>query len=338
MPPFERPADFAYDPDTEIEALRTYRATKPGRNIPQRSDDTLLLASWNIANLGDPGQPRDPQDYKVMAELISWFDIVAVQEVKQDIGAMRQLLAELPPSYDAVLTDTGGNNERLVYLYDSAKVERLELAGEIAVPPKDQRYVRLPGIEQKFRGFDRNPYAVGFRVAGMEVTIANAHLYFGSSSTRSENRRALETYALGRWADLNRKSRHAYTRNVIVIGDLNMPKKEKGDKIYDALTKRGLHLPRHTTRVGSTTGGKTHYDQLAFFPGQAGRSFVASGVFDFDGAVFADLWPADLPEGATTAQRAAYKDEVSYFKAFVKYHISDHRLLWARFNPAQITD
>ncbi|SFB08074.1 Endonuclease/Exonuclease/phosphatase family protein [Poseidonocella pacifica] len=317
MPPFPRPDPFDYDPAEEIAALEQWRQEQPGRAIPQRQPEKLLLASWNIANLGDPGQQRDPRDLDIMASLIGWFDLVALQEVKQDTTALQQIRARLPSSWRAIFTDKGGNNERLAFLYDSDAVELLELAGEIAVPPASARYIRLPGIDRKFDGFDRNPYAVAFRREGLRLTIANAHLYYGSSSTYHENRRALENYALGRWADLNRKSQFAYTRNVIVIGDLNMPKAEPGDLVFEALTRRGLFIPKHQTRIGTTTGGDTHYDQIAFFPGQAGAAFQTSGVFDFDGAVFSHLWEQ---EGRTR------------FDAFVRYHLSDHRLLWAQFD------
>lgn len=40
----------------QINALREYEATKPGRGIPDKASDRLLLATWNIANLGRPAQ------------------------------------------------------------------------------------------------------------------------------------------------------------------------------------------------------------------------------------------------------------------------------------------
>ncbi len=60
---------------------------------------------------------------------------------------------------------------------------------------------------------------------------------------------------------------------------------------------------------------------MAFFPGETGQEFVKSGVFDFDGAVFADLW-----QNPTRSQ--------ADFEAYVRYHVSDHRPLWAQFRTA----
>ena len=317
MPPFEAPAfSYDYDAPSQIAALRTWRDTEPGRAIPAKQTGHLLLGSWNIANLGDASQIRADRDIEVIAEMLSWFDLIAVQEVKEDLSDLTRVMAALPGSYDAVFSDEAGNSERMVFVYDSARVRRLQLAGEVAIPPASHRYIRIDGSDQKFRGFDRNPYTVAFDCEGFVITVANAHLYFGSGSKQSVNRRALETYALGRWADLRWKSGNAYSDNVVVIGDLNMPKAEIGDTVYDALTKRGLRIPPHQSRIGTTITEGKHYDQLAFFPGDAGAAYVADGVFDFDGAVFADLWQA---RGAGD------------FAAFTRYHISDHRPIWAQF-------
>lgn len=317
MPPFPSPDfSYSYDVDAEISRLRGWRDTKPGRAIPAKQAGRLLLGSWNIANLGDAEQSRGDDDCRLIAEIISWFDVIAVQEVKEDLADLGRVMAHLPASYRAIFSDMAGNDERMTYLYDSARAARLDLAGEVAVPPAAHRYIRIPGSEQKFTGFDRNPYVVAFQVEDFTLTVANAHLYFGSKSQHSVNRRALETYALGRWADLRRKRGRAYSDNVVVIGDLNMPKAEIGDEVYDALTKRGLHIPEHQSRIGTTITEGKHYDQLAFFPGEAGAAFLTDGVFDFDGGIFPDLWDS---RGA------------SDFEAFLRYHISDHRPIWAQF-------
>jgi len=52
MPPFPKPPfNFDYDVDSEINAMREYRDTKPGRAIPNKALDRLLIATWNVANL-----------------------------------------------------------------------------------------------------------------------------------------------------------------------------------------------------------------------------------------------------------------------------------------------
>jgi hypothetical protein len=225
----------------------------------------------------------------------------------------------LPDSYRALFSDAAGNNERLAYLYDSDKVTLLEKVGEIAIPPSDIRHIRLPGVEQRFDGFDRNPYIAAFQAESLTFLLVNVHVYFGSDRSKPDiDRRTLETFAIARWADLRRRSRNAYTPNIFPLGDFNLPKREPGDPVYDALTRRGLRLPAHSTEIGSSIARDKHYDQIAFFPGPEGEeAFEQVAVFDFDGAVFATLW--------RTRSRAE-------FLAYVRYHLSDHRILWAELS------
>jgi endonuclease/exonuclease/phosphatase family metal-dependent hydrolase len=319
MPPFRKPDfDYAYDLRAELAALREWRDDE--RNVPRRAPDRLLIATWNVSNLGHPAQQRDDDDYALIAELASWFDLITIQEVNDNLTGLRSLRSRLAASHEVLFSDAAGNDERLAFVYDPDKVSFEGKVGEIAIPPAESRYIELPGIEQDFRGFDRNPYLAAFKAGSLEFLIVSVHLYFGAekgeTSKRDMNRRSLETYAVARWADLRRRSANAFTRNIIALGDFNLPKAAKGDPIYDALTRRGLRLPEHSTEMGSSIKRDLHYDQVAFFPpGESEQALVkASEVFDFDGALFKDLWDD--------------RGKDDYFE-FVRYHISDHRLLWA---------
>jgi endonuclease/exonuclease/phosphatase family metal-dependent hydrolase len=319
MPSFPKPAfTYNYDLHTEKAALRRWRDTKPGRAIPARSDNRLLVATWNIANLG--AQKRRANDHALLAEVISWFDLVAVQEVKDDRRGLSELLAALPNSWRTIFSDAAGNDERMVYLYDSAKVRPRELVGEIAVAPADLKNVKLPEATlAKFDGFDRNPFIASFEVRNTIFCLVNVHLYYGAATKKSAlQRRALEAYAVARWCEKESKSKHALTPFIAALGDFNLPKALPNDPIFQALTKTGLRLPDHSTQIGSNLAGDMHYDQVAFFPSGAGKKFTGqSGVFDFDGGVFADLWASKTK---------------TQFQAYVRYYLSDHRPLWAQFN------
>lgn len=317
MPPFPKPdVAYHYRLDDELAALRDYRDTQPGRQIPRANvPGRLMLATWNIANLGL--HERRDEDYRLIAEVLSWFDLIALQEVNDNLEGLRGLQRHMPASYRVLFSDKAGNNERHAFLWASSRVSLLDKVGEVAIPPSEISHVKLPGIGQKFDAFDRNPHLAAFRVDDFTFIVANVHLFFGSdSSKRDINRRSLETFAVARWADLRRKGKFAYTRNVIPLGDFNLPKVAPEDPVFQALTARGLHLPEHSTEMGSSIRKDHHYDQIAFFPGPTKNAFVRSGVFDYDGALFADLWSN---EGADT-----------YF-GYVRYYISDHRPLWAEF-------
>ncbi|MDJ0947652.1 MAG: endonuclease/exonuclease/phosphatase family protein [Alphaproteobacteria bacterium] len=314
MVAFAKPGfSFSYVTAQEISALQSHRTA---RGIPNKQTNRLLVATWNIANFGV--QERRDSDHALIAEMLGWFDLAALQEVGDNVTGLKSVLAKLPPSYRTLFSDRAGNNERMAFVYDSSKVTLLEKVGEVAVPPASHRYITLPGIEQKYRGFDRNPYLAAFQAGGFRFLLVNVHLYFGSDSTRDKNRRRLETYAVARWADLRRKSGQRYVDDIIVLGDFNLPKAVPGDGVYEALTKRGLHLPAHTSQVGSAIASDNHYDQIAFFPGNTQADYVDGGVFDFDAVVFSALW--------NDPQRSK-----ADFIAYARYYLSDHRPLWAEF-------
>jgi hypothetical protein len=178
----------------------------------------------------------------------------------------------------------------------------------------------LPGIQRKFHGFNRNPYLASFTVENTDILLANCHLLYGTQETAAQRtesleRRQLEAYAIARWCDLRRDDKHVWSRNMLALGDFNLPQAESGDPIFDALTKRGLRLPPHTTRIPTNVSNTADYDQIAVTPGVLSR-ITDIGVFDFDGAIFSDIYDPHAP---------------GYWRTCAKYYISDHRPLWIQF-------
>lgn len=176
---FPKPT-FAHvvDPVVEIGALRTYRDTAPGRAIPARTRHRLLLATWNVANLGV--QDRGDEHYRLIAEIMSWFDVVAVQEVNDNLAGIRTIAGHLPAGRRLLFSDASGNDERLTYVYDASRVTLLEEVGEIAPAPSTYPAIKLPGIDQQLNGFDRNPYLATFNSGSFTFSLVNVHLYFGT--------------------------------------------------------------------------------------------------------------------------------------------------------------
>ena len=316
MPPFPKPrTNYTYDPARERRALRTYRDTKPGRRIPAKARDRLLLATWNIANLGV--QNRTDADYDLIAEMIGWFDLIAVQEVNDNLRGIVAIHDRLPSRYRLLFSDASGNLERQAFLYDSRKVGLLDEVGRLAIPPSQLARITLPGARSRFPGFDRGPYLAAFQAGKFRLQLVNVHLYFGSEDPRQLARRTLETFAVAWWAARHFRDPRSYVPETIPLGDFNLPKIDRRDPIYRALTSRGLEVPAHTSQVGSAIASDNHYDQIAFVPGPTRNRFTgAMNVFDFDGALFRDLWRT------RTRQQAL---------AYTRYHMSDHRPLWAQF-------
>ncbi len=129
---------FTYSLEPERLALQ---ATKKHREVPDKANNTLLAATWNLTNFGV--QERTDDDIALMAEIVSWFDLVAVQEVADELTDLRRLVSNLESNYKVILSDIGGNNERAGFIYESNKVERLELAAEVAEPPSQRRFIRI---------------------------------------------------------------------------------------------------------------------------------------------------------------------------------------------------
>jgi len=313
--------EYNYDPQIEIDNLIQHRDAVPAdvtrnRNIPVVGQPgKLLLASWNIANLGV--HKRRPADLRVIAEILSWFEIVAIQEIADNLDDFEGLIAQLPDHYAWIFNDRAGNDERSGYIYDTRRVSLSPKIGEVVIVDNDRRYVRLPGITRKFQGFNRNPYLAGFNIEDTDILLTNCHLIYGpqsSSAARkaSIERRQLEAYAIARWCDLRRNDKHRWTRNILALGDFNLPRAETGDAIHAALTKRGLSLPPHTTRIPTNVSNTADYDQIAVTPGLKSK-VKKMGVFDFDGAIFPCIFNAAAP---------------GYWRSCAKYYISDHRPLW----------
>ena len=316
MPIFPKPTfPFAFDVQQEVGNLRAWKAH---RQIPQKQPDRVLVGTWNVANFG--AQQREDSHNQLIAEILSWFDIAAVQEVRENFAHLDDVVRHMGAPYRMLFSDAAGNNERMAFVYDSHKLTLLEEIGEIAFPVSQLKNITLAGVTQRFEGFDRTPYFATFQAAQTSFLFVNVHLFYGSEDPLDIQRRSLETFGVAKWAQAREKSQFSFTREVFVMGDFNMPKNAQGDPVFNALTKLGLELPEHSTAVGSSIASDSHYDQIAYFPGES-KSLVdgKTGIFDFDGAIFPALW----------ANGANKKN----FNAYLRYYLSDHRPMWIQLKP-----
>lgn len=135
----------------------------------------MLLATWNIrefeANSGKGG-PRLEESYYYIAELIDHFDLVAVQEVRHDLSAIRRVMGLLGHHWDFFVTDTNkespGNDERIVVLYDTRKVNPTGIVGEFVLPRQAKT---LP--------LARSPLLATFQAGWTTFTLVVVHILWG---------------------------------------------------------------------------------------------------------------------------------------------------------------
>ena len=76
---------------------------------------------------------------------MTWFDLVAVQEVNDDLRGIEAIHSKLPARYDLLFSDASGNQERQAFLYDTRKVKRLREVGRLSIPPNQLSAIKLPG-------------------------------------------------------------------------------------------------------------------------------------------------------------------------------------------------
>lgn len=343
MPPFKSPEpkyNFALNKE---KAAISRHFTK--REVPRRKPDRLLLATWNIANLG--AQERTRNACSLISHILKRFDLIAVQEVNDNFKVFASIVQNMGPSFDYIMTDTAGNNERLAYVFRKNKVRTRKLFGELALRLLEypSRTVKVRWVDRgrqkrvqtfkklKFIPFDRNPFIASFSAGSINFTLVNVHLYFGefqNSKTEKERRkyarRVLEIYALSRWADRRFNKNTTYDKDIVLLGDMNIPEMNPRESTYKALVKFGWNPVNYVyKRPGSNLGNNKTYDQMAFAPGSIGRRLKKQSVFDFDNAVFRPLWK-DL------TSRLSPKKAAAKFRMHVKHHLSDHRPLWVELD------
>jgi hypothetical protein len=109
------------------------------------SGNTVRIATWNIREFGKKNYDgRSYEDFYYMAEIISRFDLVALQEIRGDLTEFRELLEILGPQWDFIATDVtdgaAGNGERMVFTFNRDKVQFQNIAGELTL--KENQKIR----------------------------------------------------------------------------------------------------------------------------------------------------------------------------------------------------
>lgn len=309
--------------------------------VPQRTvTETLLLATWNIREFDSEKYGfRTRESLHYIAEIISRFDLVAIQEVREDLTALDQVQKMLGGWWKYIVTDvtegTSGNGERMAFLYDGRKVSFGGLAGEVVLPPAKG----APVLQ-----FARTPFICGFRADWVKFNLCTVHIYYGEA-TADDPRRVGEIRDLARFlADKVQPKRAQPARpqgevtaarntsgeNLILLGDFNIFSRD--DETFKALTAPGFRLPEGLATIpGSNLGRNKFFDQIVYLcrPDRFQETGKA-GVFNYSDAVFGDgdeaLYAAAM--GEKYAAKATAKEKSRYYRDWRTFQMSDHLLLW----------
>ncbi|MDX6625550.1 MAG: hypothetical protein QOE56_539 [Solirubrobacterales bacterium] len=350
----------AADRKRVVANLETLRA-QLDEEVPEKNTESdLLLGTWNLRDFGKLNRKgfgdRQPESFFYIAEVLSRFDFVAVQEVNE-LNEWEKVMKLLGPNRDWVATDVtdpglGGNGERLTYLYDTRKVRFRNIAGELVLPadllistavaPKDDptEVVKVDN-EEVGKQFRRSPFAALFQAAWFKYEICTVHIYYGGESGKKLDERVAEIERVGQFFGERAKSALADDRSLILLGDFNIVGRKH--KTMEALEKAGFKVPQALQEAPATNVEKNKYfDQIAFqaTPGELDElekagSGAAGGAGSVD--LYKNLYTADQFEdykaqaaASPTGSKKKGKNLEDYYLDWRTYQFSDHAPLWVR--------
>ncbi len=318
--PFYKDIDMKNDPTAKqtVEGLLRLRAALD-KEIPVKSvDNTLLLASWNIREFGgEKYGGRDEEALYYIAEILSRFDLVAVQEVRDNLDALDRLIGILGGWWKYLVSDVTlgpqGNRERLGYIYDTRKLSFGGLAGEL-IPAA----LKKEGQLSSDFSFARTPFLAGFRAGWFKFTICTHHLYYGEAKADDPQRKK-EAKTVVDLLKERMKQHDRWANNAIYVADMNVFSTK--DETFLALGKADFHVPKGL--FGKYTNAKRDkpFDQMAFLAPDIERQMeiCRTGVFPFFDYVYRTQDLALYP---------AAKDQKTY-EEWRTYKMSDHLPIWA---------
>lgn len=317
-------------------------------HVPSKdADDNLLLATWNIRDLGKENRrgygERLSESFFYIAEIISRFDFVAVQEVNR-LDEWERIMDILGPQWDYIATDVtdyslGGNGERMTFVWDKRKVWFRHIAGEIVLP----RHLLVSEITLNVDGdeltsgkqFRRTPFVASFQAGWFKFDICTVHIYYGDDYGDKLDQRIEEidriASFLSKRADIGLKEDTA----LILLGDFNIVSPDH--ETMRALLDHDFKVPeaiRFRTNVGDTM----YYDQIAFKTKRDVLEFFDTesnaGVFRLFGSTFKPSQLDDYRgamEATTALHGSKYEGDLEkYLHDWRTYQLSDHNPLWVR--------
>ena len=135
---------------------------------PKTAEQTLLLATWNIREFDSAAYgDRIYEAFYYIAEIVARFDLVAIQEVRENLVALDRLMDILGSNWSVIFTDvtegSKGNGERMAFVYDKRKVRFGGLMGELVLPPLIVKDEQGKKVEQPATQIVRTPLMCGFK-------------------------------------------------------------------------------------------------------------------------------------------------------------------------------
>ncbi len=228
--------------------------------FPKRIYGTALMGSFNIRKLGS-SRSRSAETWQFLGRICKQFDLIAIQEIMDDLSGLNRIMEYLGPEFGMVVSDkTGvfpgasGLGERLGFVFRWSIVERGEVISDITydrtkvieimaenyqaihdvMQPYSNKYLEYrAGTRSKprniklpaFLSFIRQPYCVSFKIKGLPGTqpyeFMAVNAHLFFGDYMSDRRQ--EFHALMQWIiERVKNNDKAYYPNFVLLGDLNL--------------------------------------------------------------------------------------------------------------------
>ncbi len=307
--------------------------------ISKKTDKNLLLSSWNIKEFGHL-KNRQPESYFYIAEIISNFDLVAIQEIKSGLKDLEILMKLLGKDWCYLINDVtegkDGNSERFAYLYDTRRVNFSGLAGEILL------WKELFKEDEDTFQLKRTPFITGFRAGWKSFSLLNVHLQPEDSKAGREIRKR-EVDLLMKALDAKKKKKTNWSDNIIILGDFNLYRK-KDDEIVEIFEKylyrecdilTGLNT---NTAISQETFDRMFFSESEFFKTPSSADGSKGGVIEIFDVVYKEdefkkyMAEMEAAKGATVDLSDDVKQKKYFKTTWRKTQLSDHKPIWVEIN------
>jgi hypothetical protein len=299
--------------------------------------DSLLVATWNLRDF-DTNRlghgPRLRESFYYIAEIISVFDLVMLQEVSRNLDGLEALMEILGPEWDYFASPAidlgGGREERLAFVFRRNKIRFRKIAGEIVLPGGQMTAMRGGGIDPRQAGrlqFVRSPSVAAFEAGAVRLNLCVLHLCLPRGEKNGIESHLAELDGVARFF---REKQDREREDYILLGDFGVAAPAE---LAKALERAGFDIPEPLTRKRAYLAGNKFYDQIAFRirkdrlePGNSGTFRHFEAVFrdnDEDFAAYQELMSEDKANDLWNGGPRGY-----YAQQWRTWQISDHQPLW----------
>lgn len=312
-----------------LDALERLRCALDEQIPPRRYERNLLMANWTLRRFGSLRRERHlSESLHLMAQIISAFDLVALQEVYRDLGQLKRLLEILGPDWDYLATDIApgeaGNNERFAFVFYKPRVAFGNISSNLTLSQNSMQLARPPLLSV-------------FRSSDWEFEVCTTHIHYGGARADQHSRRLTEIRDL---LEHLRWRARGHTMDLFLLGDFQIERRDS--EVHKTLVEGGVQIPDTVLQPASALSER-FYSLIGYLNERRSIPLAASGrpggvfrTFDYamrdeDLGAYARTSAYRRMQASRTRSGIAdrnQKTRLRRFRQWRTYYLSDHRPLW----------